>query len=332
MPFVKKHILMSSVNWCLCGFSTMCHQWLWWHSDTTGDEFGCWNILQHLDNIAPSVMRERHRITHPCLVIPPKQPRLVWTGGGTNPYGRTRRHKYSTFSFNGVIHFSFVCFLVCLNLAVILAQTCDPEKACYPQSVDLLQYTGNQNRIIEVSSTCGYNAPTPYSRSATSLDSKIFYCNSTSDHMADYMLDKTQITILDFTFQNPNFTTYWQSENTIQSPGGMADPQFVTFNMTDVFLVRNIRVIFISPHDNLLGSTADMRPLATVVETKASPSAQWRPLRYFARNCSATFPRIPQQRVDGTGPQYDSLTAVCIESYFGGTYGQCQAGDMEDNR
>ncbi|KAI0234308.1 hypothetical protein LSAT2_015485 [Lamellibrachia satsuma] len=88
--------------------------------------------------------------------------------------------------------------------------------------------------------------------------------------------------------------------------------------MSSVFLLRNIRTIFISPHDNLLDSTADMRPLATVVETRTSPWTPWKSLRYFARNCSDTFPRIPQQKVDGTGPQYDGLTAVCIESYFGG--------------
>ena len=287
--------------------------------------------------MASSVTKQLGRTTHPCNATPPEKQRLVWTGGGTHPYSRPRQRKYSKASFKclNLIHFIFVC-VVCLDNSIVQAETCDPVKACYPLSVDLLQYTGNANRTLEVSSTCGYNnEPTPYRRSATSLDSMIFYCNSTSDHPAGYMIDKTQITILNFTFENPNFTTYWQSENVIQSPGGGINPQFVMFNMSSVFLLRNIRTIFISPHDNLLDSTADMRPLATVVETRTSPWTPWRSLRYFARNCSDTFPRIPQQKVDGTGPQYDGLTAVCIESYFGGDvrtmsgwgYGRQQVGE-----
>jgi hypothetical protein len=75
---------------------------------------------------------------------------------------------------------------------------------------------------------------------------------------ADYFVDKAQITILDFTFQNLKFTTYWQLEITIQSPGGVADPQFVIFNMTYIFLVLgNIHAIFISPRDNLLDNMND---------------------------------------------------------------------------
>ena len=79
-----------------------------------------------------------------------------------------------------------------------------------------------------------------------------------TNHPADYFVDKTQITILDFMFQNSKFTTYWQLEITTQSPGGVADPQFMTFNMTYVFLVLgNIHAIFISPHDNLLDNMND---------------------------------------------------------------------------
>ena len=42
-----------------------------------------------------------------------------------------------------------------------------------------------------------------------------------------------------------NSPTYWQSENTTQSPGVTTYPQFVTFDM-----VQNILAIFISPNDN----------------------------------------------------------------------------------
>ena len=79
-----------------------------------------------------------------------------------------------------------------------------------------------------------------------------------TNHPADYFVDKTQITILDFTFQYSKFTTYRQLQITIQSPGGVAYPQFVTFNMTYVFFVLgNNHAIFISPHDNLLDNMND---------------------------------------------------------------------------
>ena len=58
---------------------------------------------------------------------------------------------------------------------------------------DRLQYTRNQNRTLEVSSTCKHNNE----RSLMLLDSKIFRCNCMSDQPADYMVDKTHITNLD---------------------------------------------------------------------------------------------------------------------------------------
>ena len=51
-------------------------------------------------------------------------------------------------------------------------------------------------------------------------------------------------------FQKMNSATYWQSENTTRSPGVITYPQFVTFDMTKVFMVQNILAIFISPNDN----------------------------------------------------------------------------------
>ena len=127
--------------------------------------------------------------------------------------------------------------------------------------MDLLEHTGNQVSTLEA---CIFNLRTQYranpysSRCATSLDSKICYCSSSTNHPADYFVDKTQITILDFTFQNSKFTTYWQLEITIQPLGGVANPQSVIFNMTYVFLVLgNIHMIFIRPHDNLLDNMKD---------------------------------------------------------------------------
>ena len=63
---------------------------------------------------------------------------------------------------------------------------------------DRLQYTRNQNRTLEVSSTCKHNNE----RSLMLLDSKTFRCNYMSDHPADYMMDKTRLT--DYFWNKPS--------------------------------------------------------------------------------------------------------------------------------
>ena len=65
----------------------------------------------------------------PYIVTSSNQPRLVWTGGGTNPFNKLRQRKYSTFSVNGIINLTCVCTLVYLHHTVVLAQTCDPGEA-----------------------------------------------------------------------------------------------------------------------------------------------------------------------------------------------------------
>ena len=152
----------------------------------TGDDFGYSNGLHHTDN-----MRELHRITKPCNVtihIPSSQ---------------------DQFGLVGVVSFTFVCTLVYLDHTVVLVQLDVRSRKglnCYVLSVNLLEHTGNQVSTLEA---CIFNLRTQYranysSRCATSLDSKICYCSSTTNHPADYFVDKTQITILDFTFQNSN--------------------------------------------------------------------------------------------------------------------------------
>ena len=62
-----------------------------------------------------------------------------------------------------------------------------PRRDMLSSVSDRLQYTRTQNRTIEVSSMCKHNNE----RSLVLLDSKIFRCNSMSDRLADYMMDKT---------------------------------------------------------------------------------------------------------------------------------------------
>ena len=66
VSFVKNHICASHVNWHLCGFSSMCRQWHWWRAVTTLLGMTTYsNSCHHVDDMAPSVMKQLHRITKP---------------------------------------------------------------------------------------------------------------------------------------------------------------------------------------------------------------------------------------------------------------------------
>ena len=175
-----------------------------------------------------------------------------------------------------------------------------------------------------------------------SLDSKICYSSSTTNHPADYFVDKTQITILEIhnilAIGDYNTVTRWRGRSTVHD--------FLTWLVFSWSLEISMRYSSVLMIIWWIIWTMDMWPFMTVVETRAVLSTQWWPLRYFACSCSAIFPRSPEQRVDRTRRQSESLTAVCIESYFKVEIlmvpgwgdgrqqvdGWYQAGVMEDNR
>ena len=145
---------------------------------------------------------------------------------------------------------------------------------------------------LYVSSTCGHNVePTPYS---SGLQHRLIPRYVTAvpwNHPADYFVDKVQIIF---------WTSHFRTRNSVgdYNTVGVADPQFVIFNMTYIFLVLSAISVFVTICWIIW---TDMWPL--IVETRTFLSTQWWPLRYFARRCIATFPRIHEQRVDRTRPQ-----------------------------
>ena len=68
-----------------------------------------------------------------------------------------RRHKtakLSTSGFNGDLSFTFVCTVVCIDHTIVVVQLdvrCRKGSNCYPLSVDLLEYIGNQIKTLETS-------------------------------------------------------------------------------------------------------------------------------------------------------------------------------------
>ena len=99
--------------------------------------------------------------------------------------------------------------------------TCTPEVVCQTPSVELanLSYPLRQ---LNVSSTCGsHNTSSVYCSAenivACDVDDPLL-C-SADQHPADMMLDVAD--------SNPDLTTYWQSENSIDEEGAQPTTQFI---------------------------------------------------------------------------------------------------------
>ena len=284
--------------------------------------------------------------------------RLVWSGGGTphrkvinphqpgstlggvnktenmtvlddTPYKMGSLRRTSMFSVNRVCvsllrNLTLLVLLQCLCISTVLCQnpvdTCTPDLDCHPPSQNLVDLT-IPGRNLEVATTCGTPAGTTtvYRKSSATLDLTDFYCNATYPHPKELMSDHQNAQVLDFMFENPKLSTYWQSQNTIDVLGRTPTVEYIIFNLTEPFLIRFIRAIFISPHILSPTDNSDMRPIAMVIEKKFTPASSWEPLRYYAENCYFYFgTSVLWQKLDGTGPSYDAKTPVCEEVYYSG--------------
>jgi len=147
-------------------------------------------------------------------------------------------------------------------------------------------------------------------------------CDALNPHPSQFMTDSNEVTIpgTTFTYDSPDLTTYWQSINTIAAVGEDAVPQWIMFDLQQPFLIRSVRLIFISPHVVSATSDSDMRPLAMCIErqTVTDPTAPWDPLRYYADDCSA-FPAVPELIFDPQNPvasENSPVIAYCEERYY----------------
>ena len=232
-------------------------------------------------------------------------PRFVWTGGGS----RKPAHWI----------ISCLVLLLCSTLTLSQSDTCSIDTDCHPPAEDLVGDIPNfpDYRSVEVSSTCGSNGSTPYFMAPSVLVFDVFYCNESNPHPAEYILDRSAEVFDTIDLNNPIVETYWQSENSIEEEGDTPTEEMVCFNMTTPFLIRKFRAIFAAPEfaDELnLAETVDMRPEAMVIEIKPTVDAEWIPLRYYAEDCSRSFPGVPQQ----TTTALPATTAACIEEYYNG--------------
>lgn len=273
-------------------------------------------------------------------------PRLVWAGGGDrnsskrkSPGMRKNVPKVSTLSSRSpdtmlllscrnILYHLLLCavLLLCLSCQTAVCQdTCSANVSCFPDSENLaLAGTG---RSLDVSTTCGTPEITLYTKDEQLLDRQLFICddsNSSARHPPEFMIDTSQETVAlqpdaPVTYSNPNAQTYWQSDNSRTETDGVASApteEWILLNLTDPFLVRYIRIIYVSPHIDSETSRSDMRPKAMCIERRASLNdPDWQPWRYYAEDCAEAFPNVVYQNGGITTP---ATTPVCIQSYYAG--------------
>ncbi|XP_041860156.1 laminin subunit beta-1 [Melanotaenia boesemani] len=154
------------------------------------------------------------------------------------------------------------------------------EGSCYPATGNLL--IGRAVNLT-ASSTCGLNGPQQYCIvSHLQEPDKCFECDSrrpydTYRHRNSHRIENV-IYLMDARDPSGDHT-WWQSVN----------------GKEDVSIRLNLEAEFHFTH--LIMKFKTFRPKAMIIERSADFGRTWRPYRYFASNCTSTFPRIPANRL-----------------------------------
>lgn len=163
---------------------------------------------------------------------------------------------------------------------------------CFPATGDLL--VGRENRI-SATSTCGLKGREQYCIvSFLNQKEKCFYCDSTRavsggtsqaykySHLPKYMVTASP---------QDRLKGWWQAENGKQ----------------EVMIQVDLEAEFVFTH--LIMTFKTFRPKAMYIERSWNYGKNWDVYRYFAYNCTKSFPKIPK------GPQKNIDDVICVERY-----------------